>query len=161
MESGFCINNTDLKNTVYDELTLERFLKTRGGELKYLNHPHLDMIKSRRTLEIFWEQRVRYAYENMAMPLVNAVSLMSLPGFIILACLVGIWPMLYVFLIVNMVVLASSKRGAKHAKRSSEKSCWVWSPIVFWSYAITSWVANIHYLTGGLPRNGILIKKAG
>lgn len=161
-----CFNKTHItkfgfpsRDSLFDELAIETHLKKNKCSTGYLKNVALEAVQNISTKR-FWEQRIRYAYENMALPIRFAIYLSILP---ILISLLIMNPLLAVCFAISlsMAVLLLAFIGQMiYGKKNVPRFSFLLSPIWFWFYPFTSWIAIVKYFSGGVMFGGRKIKKA-
>ena len=148
-----------LCDTVFDELTLLRHLRTKGGVRVQLNGIEVSMLGSQRSLAQFVEQRIRYAYENIAIPVVNVASLTMLPILVLIFYAMSLSSAISTTLVLSLLPIPISFLGLVSSCSSSPRAASLLAPVWMLSYVLASWMANLYYLVGGYPRSGQRIRR--
>jgi len=149
-----------LKDSMYDELTLKIFLRSKGGIDCYFNEIRIPMLSSQRNIFSFLEQRIRYAYENIGNFWINTFCLSIIPLFISMVYFLGFKFTLSIFIIFSLMIIFITYTSSILNKYDNKFIASLFSVIWFYSYSITSWIANFIYIFGGYRRNGNLIKRS-
>lgn len=148
-----------LKNSVFDELSIERHVLNKGGALFYQKHPSLPMASSSRSLSCYLEQRVRYAYENLAFPVRTTLFASLLPLLLVGALFFGYAATVGSIAATTIVVLLISFIGRSYGATQFERSLWIYAPLWFWPYTLTTWLALGLLARGGLERSGKRVRR--
>ena len=145
-------------DVLFDELAIELQFRKAGKKVGYDPNVYLEMITH--GLGKFWEQRVRYAYENLAYPLRFIFFLMILPVSILLG-VYNIYILLFAVLAMSIMVWAITFIGQKrYARERYPKLTWVYGVIWFWIYPFCTWIALFYFLRGGIKFGDQKVKNA-
>ncbi|AZS15488.1 glycosyltransferase [Paenibacillus lutimineralis] len=147
------------RNGLFDELTMEEHLRDHGYSVGFIRDVALEAIQDIKFSK-FLEQRVRYAYENIAFPIRFTFFAMILPILLILFILS---PAIFsaTFIYINLAILLVSFIGQiLYARNFVPPYTFLLSPIWFWFYPFTTWIAVYKYFTGGVMFGGNKIKRA-
>jgi hypothetical protein len=138
------------KNTVFDELTVFRHLMDRGVEHSYLKDVAITS-HCRRTVYDFVEQRVRYAYENLAYPLRTMAFCSLFPSFVLAFVFYGITGTWITGLAISTLVMFASICGWISSRKAHRHHFFVnfAAPIWLLLQASFVWVAVSQILLGG------------
>jgi cellulose synthase/poly-beta-1,6-N-acetylglucosamine synthase-like glycosyltransferase len=147
------------RNSLFDELAIEMHIKKHRCTVGYIRNVSLEAVQNI-SMKKFWEQRVRYAYENMAFPTRFVFSLLILPGIFLLSIL-NFKIALLIILFLSIIITAVAGMGQLlYGKNISPWYTFLFAPMWFWFYPITSWIAVVKYFTGGVMFGGNKIKNA-
>lgn len=144
--------------TLFDELTITRHFQKHGKRVGYFPTIIIPMAY-RDSLSRFFEQRLRYAYENLAYPGRFSLFLSILP--LLLACaFISPWLSLVFFGGITCIVLVLGYVGQKrYGNGFYPPLAFLCAPLWFWPYPFTSWIALALYLKGGVQFGGQTIRR--
>lgn len=147
------------RDALFDELAMELHLRKHTKNVYYAGDIFLKAIHNADWAR-FFEQRVRYAYENMAFPLRFTFFLLVMP----LLFVIGIWEVGYALAIslalTLLTVVASFIGQVKYGRGRFPALTFLLAPLWFWPYPLTTWLAVLLRLTGGVRFGGRKITKA-
>ncbi len=148
------------RDALYDEYEFEEHFRSQGCSTGFPPNVFLDAT-NRISKNRFFEQRVRYAYENLAFPLRFALFLSVIPILVVLF-LIKPDHSLLLYLLINVFLIAVSFVGQHKYYRHKRPSTISWAtPLWFLHYPVTTWVAVFMYFRGGVMFGGNRIRKAG
>lgn len=147
------------KDMLFDDFGLELHCRKQSINNCYQINPPLPILGSLRTFKKFVEQRIRYAYENLAFPMRFVSFLLLIPLFFLGINFIPI-ATCSVFLCLNITLLSLTYYGQQlYGKQNNKHLTWCYILLWFWIYPISSWVALIYRLTGGIYFGGNKLKK--
>lgn len=145
------------KNVLFDELAFYlKFHKTKK-KIKYYSDISITMEPGN-TLKTYFEQRLRYAYENIAYPLRFLVSLTILPIVLLLLSYKNSWSWIFV-LGVFASILGAGFLGQLLYGKHMPKFTFLYTPLWFLPYPLFSWLSIMAYFTGGIGFGGSKIRR--
>jgi len=148
------------KDVLFDELAFEMKFRTVTNNHCYLIAPSIPM-HSFRCFPKFLEQRVRYAYENLAYPMRSLIFLSLVPLAAAILCLRGVLALCLFISVITVIVLALSRLGEfRYGSIYQQRSVWIYAPIWFWFYPFTTWIAVYLWCIGGIRFGNSLIRRA-
>ena len=148
------------RDALFDEYTMENHLRKNGYKAGFIRNFGIE-AKQDITFNKFLEQRVRYAYENIAMPIRFIFHLSLLPIMLFLL-ITDVKTSFIIFLLLTLIATVSGLIGQlKYGRTIAPKYTFLFSSIWFWFYPITTWIALYKFFTGGIFFGGKKIKKAG
>lgn len=147
------------RDSLFDELAIEEHLRKNKCSIGYIKDITLEAVQNI-TVKRFWEQRVRYAYENMAIPIRFVMFLMILPLLFVLQIINPLFSALFALSISTIVLLIAFIGQIIYGQNNVPRFSFLLSPIWFWFYPFTSWIALAKYMLGGVMFGGRKIKKA-
>lgn len=135
------------RDVLYDELAIERSI--RDGRNHYYRADTPIPMKSGRSCATFLNQRIRYAYENIAFPLRFLGDLLVLPVIGSIALFEGITMALVgVVLVSSLIWCASLSYESKLSYSSVAGLVWPYAALWYWCYPIAAWWAAIQFVSG-------------
>ena len=138
---------------LFDELVIERAFQKSGMTAGYARNVFLEIITHGRAK--FFEQRLRYAYENMAYPFRFICYLLVCPLLILLGWLVSLTAVFGAVLLITVCVTIICLVGQrKYAANRYPRWTFLLACCWFWPYTIYSWLAIISYCRGGILFGG-------
>ncbi len=147
------------KNVLFDELAIELAFR-RGGHLcSYCDEVAIPMY-SHRGFKKFWEQRLRYAYENMGYPMRFATHLLALPLLVAIGIKGAAYCACALIAISLAVSLLSLAGQLKYDHGRHSRFTWMYATLWFWPYVIMSWLSLFARLRGGVRFGPTRIKTA-
>lgn len=137
------------RDALYDEFVVEKFYRDKGGSVGFPSHVFFSATQKINTKK-FLEQRVRYAYENIAFPLRFIVHLLFLPSFI-LGVMIDL-DMTFLLLLIYCLFIAITSFVGQYIYGAEDmpKYMFIFAPIWHLFYWITSWIALFFYCFGGI-----------
>jgi cellulose synthase/poly-beta-1,6-N-acetylglucosamine synthase-like glycosyltransferase len=147
------------KDILFDDFAVDFKFRQSGKNIGYVKNIAVNMI-SNTTVKAFFQQRVRYAYENMVYPSRFIFFLSIIPLLVMISFLFGIFYtllLIVVFTILTWTVAATGQiiYGAGRVPIFT----FLAAPIWFWFYPITSWFALFYFFYGGIKFGGKQIRK--
>lgn len=148
------------KNILFDELSIDLVFRQNRKKMGYFSDLSVEMEPTT-TLKIYFEQRLRYAYENIAYPLRFSLSLIIIP---VLLCLVIIGkssmflPMIFISIVTIYLVVAGFVGQSIYGNKIP-KYTFLFTPLWFFPYPLFSWLAFFKYATGGIFFGGNRIRR--
>lgn len=145
------------RDGLYDEYIVEKYYADKGAHIGFPRNKFLSATQ-KISVNKFLEQRVRYAYENIAFPLRFSIHLCLLPVFILLMskaveCAIILFG-LYCFCIMLISFWGQFKFGKKHIP-----PIFLFAPVWHLTYWITSWIALFLFCTKGVSFGENRIRK--
>lgn len=136
-------------DVLYDELAIERTFGS-DARLKYIDHTEL-VMESDRNWRVFLNQRVRYAYENMAFPMRFVLDLLVLFILLGLAFTFG-WAAGLMFAVVVSLVVTGAAYSYERTiiAKFRSPSAWPYAALWYWTYPFCSLVAIFLRIGGGV-----------
>ncbi|WP_310605568.1 glycosyltransferase [Anaerosporobacter sp.] len=140
------------RDGLYDEYIVEKYYADKGAHIGFPKDRFFTATQ-KITLKNFFEQRVRYAYENIAFPIRFLIHLCLFPISLLLmkenVKLVTILFGLYCICIMLISLWGQFKFGKKQMP-----PVFLFAPIWHLTYWITSWMALCLFLTKGISFGG-------
>jgi hypothetical protein len=147
-------------DVLFENLELVRSVKASGGTVV----SPLDLYVRRRppSTRHFLSQRVRQAYDEFARPPVFAVWLAIAPVMILTAVLTGLRQALVVaaLMAATAIIMAEIGRQKAGGSRVFPLCATFLAPLWVAERAITSWMAIVARVRGGMPYGGVVIARA-
>lgn len=149
----------------HDVLFDELFIETQGLQspcrFRYQVHPPLEMQGGGRSFGDYLEQRIRYAYEDLAQPR------KAFFGFALLPVGTAIWlrfgPVgltIYLAAIVAFCLLVGAMGGLIYSRDNRNRVAFVFGPAWFLPYGVTMWIALFKRMSGkGIRFGRAIIRK--
>lgn len=157
-KSQFSKNGFPCRDSLFDEFAFEKFLRKCGYKVGFVKDVALEATQNISVFK-FLEQRVRYAYENMCMPVRFLTELSIIPLFIFLFNCSKIYALSFFLLLTAFVMAVAFIGQSIYNKGMYPKTTFLLSPLWYWHYPVTSWVALFCYLTGGVYFGGRKVRK--
>ena len=149
------------KDLLFDEYAMEEKFRMKKLQTGFLKKERLSASQNI-PFKKFVEQRIRYAYENLAFPLRFACFLSILPLLILILNYSNIENLILIFIGMSAIVSLVCLYGQIiYGENISPWYTFLLTPLWFWPYAITTWFALFMLFTGGVNFGGEKIKKAG
>lgn len=147
--SSALITGFPSSDVLYDELAIERTFGS-DARLKYIDQTEL-MMESDRDWRVFLNQRVRYAYENMAFPIRFALDLLALFTLLGLLFTIG-WVAAAIFAVVVSLVVTGAAYCYEQTiiARFRRPSAWPYAALWYWTYPFCSLWAIFLRIGGGV-----------
>lgn len=141
-------------DVLFENLELLRTVVARGGTVERAR----DVFVERRppTVQHFWSQRIRQAYESQAQPARLAVELALLPGLLAQ----NRAPKGYLVWAAAAVALAARGRHAAGGRAVYGPTAPLWAPAWVAERAVASWIALVWRAAGGVPYAGGRLRHA-
>jgi hypothetical protein len=134
-------------DVLYDELAIERRIRD-GSNHHYRSLPPIPM-RSERSLRIVLNQRLRYAYENIALPLRFVCDLLVLPVLGIAAIHGTLSTAIALAVVITTFIWwASYSYQSRLGYTPQAGTVWPLAPLWYWCYPFCSWYAAILYVFG-------------
>jgi hypothetical protein len=146
------------RDGLFDELTLELQFHEHGKTVHFAEGIFL-MTVHHTTWGRFLEQRVRYAYENLAFPLRFAWHLCVLPILITCALFELKYALGWALCLTAGHILLALWGQIKYGGNRFPVWTFLLSPLWFWFYPFTSWIAAFMRCSGGIYFGGRKIVK--
>ncbi|MGW5955902.1 glycosyltransferase [Bacillus mycoides] len=147
------------RDALFDELALEFHLREHNCSVGFVKDVALEAVQEI-SFGKFLEQRVRYAYENFALPLRFTFFSLILPLLIVLFTInVNLAIIAFMGLTLGVTLLAFVGQLIYGASLAPWYT-FLLTPIWFWFYPITTWIALYKYFTGGVMFGGRKIRRA-
>ncbi|MCK0473043.1 glycosyltransferase family 2 protein [Halalkalibacter sp. APA_J-10(15)] len=147
------------RDSLFDELALENQLRKGSNRICFLKNISLE-AEQNISYRKFLEQRVRYAYENFAFPF-RTLFFLSIIPIIVVLFIINITYMYYFILIVSIISILFGLLGQLvYARNIAPTSTFLLSPVWFWFYPFTTWIAVYKYLNGGVYFGGKKVRRA-
>jgi hypothetical protein len=144
---------------LFDELAFERQFKRAGKTIGFEPQIFLELVTH--GTGKFLEQRVRYAYENMAYPFRFGLFLSVLPIIVLAMVLSNFYTALFFVLALTLIVLVITLIGQlSFGADKFPRYTWLFGPVWFWFYPFTTWVALVCYIRGGIWFGGRQVRRA-
>jgi hypothetical protein len=138
-------------HVLFENLEMERTVRAHGGRLK--NCPALFVERRPPTARQFWAQRVRQAYDSLAQPSRHVVELSIVPLLLALHRR----PAALGCVLVATVLMAEVGRRRGQGRRAFPAGSELWAPVWVAERAVTSWIAAMLRLRGGVRYAGTRI----
>ncbi len=139
----------DRKDVLFDELAIESHCRKSSQRFRYVSFPPLQMISVERTWRQFWEQRIRFAYENIIFRFRFALFLSTLPILMMVSYFTSLIYGVILFFVINNIVALIAFLGQLQYGGHHKKTIWLYGVLWFWFYPLTSWIALILWFSGG------------
>lgn len=157
-KSQFVKNGFPCRDSLFDEFAFEKYLRNCGCKVGFVRDIALEATQNISAFK-FLEQRIRYAYENMCMPVRFAFELSILPLMLALYSCSKIYALFFFLLLTGFIVIVALIGQIRYNCGLYPKMTFLLSPLWYWHYPITSWIALICYFTGGVYFGGRKVKK--
>jgi hypothetical protein len=145
-------------DTLFDELTIMRHFQHHGKRVGYISTIQIPMAY-RDSPAHFIEQRLRYAYENLAYPL-RFLFFLSLLPLLLTSLFFSPLITLTLFLVITIGVIGLSWLGQTYYDNGTYPPyTFLYAPLWFWPYPFTSWIALGLRLKGGIAFGGQIIRR--
>lgn len=147
------------RDMLFDELGMELQFRKHQKKVHFADKIFFEAVQ-KISWKRFFEQRLRYAYENFAFPLRFSLFLCVLP--LILACaLIGkSFAIGFIVLLTLAVVCLGLVGQIKYRQGRFPVWTFLLSPVWFWFYPFTTWLAIVYRLRGGVKFGGRKILRA-
>lgn len=147
------------KDILFDELAIDLLFRKNGKRIIYFSDLFIDM-ESTTTLKIYFEQRLRYAYENIAYPLRFSLSLIIIPLMYFIIIEKGsIFLLITLITIIIAFLILTGFIGQLIYGDNIPKYTFLFTPLWFLPYPLFSWLALFVYVTGGIYFGGNRIRR--
>lgn len=148
------------RDALYDEYVVEKYYQDKGCSVGF--PPQVFFSATQKiTTKKFLEQRIRYAYENIAFPLRFIIHLLFLPSFVI-GVLANLKVTVILLLIYSIFIAFISFVGQRiYGAESMPKYLFMLAPIWHLFYWVTSWISLFLYFSGGICFGERRIHKPG
>ncbi|MBO8164921.1 MAG: glycosyltransferase family 2 protein [Brevibacillus sp.] len=147
------------RDALFDEFVMEEMLRKKGYSIGFVKDIALEATQ-KISVRKFFEQRIRYAYENLAFPFRFTLYALVLPIFLVLLTispkLAGLYAGGLTIFVLAVAVIGQLIYGATPLPAFT----FLFSPIWFWFYPFTTWIAVYKYLTGGVWFGGRKVRKS-
>lgn len=161
-----CFNREVLKevgfpsrDVLFDELALEVQFRKSLKKVGYEAAIFLEVIQDT-TWRKFLEQRVRYAYENLAFPFRFTFFLCVLPVHAVLGFFESELALGLAIIVTAMFLAIALLGQIRYGRLSCPPWTFLFASAWFWFYPFTSWLAVLKKCTGGVYFGEKKIKKA-
>lgn len=152
--------NLPSKDVLFDDLAIYLQFKKNGLKTGYESSNCMDII-SNTNASHFFQQRIRYAYENLAYPLRFFLFLITLPTILLTTILLEIKAGLLLFMLLNLFLILIAAMGqVVYSKCKTPSITFILAPLWFWFYPIMSWLALFLRMISGVRFGENMIKKA-
>lgn len=148
------------RDSLFDEFAFENHFRKFNCKIGFPENVFLSSVYDITFLK-FLEQRVRYSYENFAFPLRFILLLSILPISAFLFIISPIYMFLFIIMLNWFLVIFSYMGQKKYYTSQGYPYISFFAPLWFIHYPITTWIAIILFLRGGVKFGGKRIKKAG
>lgn len=162
-----CFNSQTIKeigfpsrDMLFDELGMELQFRKHEKKVHFAGNIFLNAVQ-KITWKRFFEQRLRYAYENFAFPFRFTLFLAILPLIFACAAHAGTAAALGLVALMTFAVMGLCLVG-QIKYRQGQFPIWTFllSPIWFWFYPFTTWMAVVYRLRGGVSFGGRKLVRA-
>lgn len=143
---------------LYDELAIERRFRNAQLNIGFAEDIHLEMVTH--GTNKFFEQRVRYAYENLAYPFRFTVFLSVLPILCVSFLSSPICGCALVALLMLFVTMVAAVGQLRYSYGRLPWNTWIYAPLWLFPYLITTWIALFVRFRGGILFGGSRILRA-
>ena len=157
-KSPFVKNAFPCRDSLFDEFAFEKYLRNCGYKVGFVRDIALEATQNISTFK-FLEQRIRYAYENMCMPVRFALELSVLPLMLALYSCSKIYALFFFLSLTGFILIVALIGQKRYNCGLYPKTTFLLGPLWYWHYPITSWIALICYFTGGVYFGGRKVKK--
>lgn len=148
------------KSVLFDELAIEYHCRQSSQRFMYISSPAIPMVTFNRSWNQFWEQRIRFAYENIVFIFRFLLFLSILPALIVVSYVASFVYTDILFLIISMIVTLLTFMGQLRYGKYHKKTIWLYGILWFWFYPVTSWIALMLWLSGGKKFRDHKIRRA-
>lgn len=149
------------KDVLFDELAFDLVFRRTDRRIGYVTSIAIPMVQNSGKKE-FLSQRVRYAYENLAYPGRFMLFLLILPIITGAGLFAQSWTLISLIIVaITLAVVTTTLIGQLgYSCDRYPKATFLLSPIWFWFYPFTTWVALFKYISGnGISFGGRIIRK--
>ena len=146
------------KDVLFDELAFYLKFNKNKKKIKYYSDLSITMEPGN-NLKTYLEQRLRYAYEDLAYPLRSSLSLAVIPMALFLLSHKNAIASWMFILGIFLGLLGVGFIGQLLYGEKLPKFTFVYTPLWFLPYPLFSWFAIIAYFTGGIYFGGSKIKR--
>lgn len=161
-----CLNLNTLKQIgfphrdgLFDELVIELKFRKHNSKIYFADRIFLQSIQNIKWKK-FLEQRVRYAYENLAFPF-RFVFFLSILPLLILISIYDFKVSFEIIMFLTLTVITISYLGqVRYGNNKFPAWTFLLAPVWFWFYPFTSWISVFLRFTGGVYFGGRKIIKA-
>ncbi|CAM3772622.1 glycosyltransferase [Mesobacillus zeae] len=147
------------RDALFDEFAMEKHFRKNQYSIGYIREASLEATQSI-SMKKFLEQRVRYAYENIAFPIRFVFFLSILPLLLLLLITNNLLPLYFAAALTIGAMSVSFIGQLKYGKGIVPRHTFLYSAIWFWFYPFTSWLSIYKYFTGGVEFGGNKVRKA-
>ncbi|WP_186131940.1 hypothetical protein [Burkholderia gladioli] len=149
------------RNTLFDELTFFRHLISRGATFSYLADVSIVSHCDRSYTE-FFEQRLRYSYENFAYPMRSCLFFSIIPIIIAASLLFGFQVMMFALACLSTISIFFSLVGWMASRKASKHSIVINLAAPLWVglQSIFIWLALLRICLGGKEFSGSNLRYA-
>ncbi|MEH7343289.1 glycosyltransferase family 2 protein [Bacillus sp. JJ1532] len=147
------------RDGLFDEFILEEKLRNSGYSIGFVKDASLEATQDI-PFNKFLEQRVRYAYENLAMPFRFTLYALVLPIILLLLIISPKVAGLFCITITIIVLLLACIGQILYGAKILPFFTFLLSPLWFWFYPFTTWIAVWKYYSGGVKFGGKKVRKA-
>jgi hypothetical protein len=143
-------------DVLFENLQLERTVRALGGRVDVAHDVFVERLPPR--VDRFWEQRVRQAYDEFARPWRLILQLLVLPALAAAAATRN-WRAVA---IAAAAVVAVAEAGRRRACGAGvfDRAAALWALPWLAERSVTSWLALVHRLCGGIPYRGARLERA-
>ena len=146
-------------DSLFDELAFEKPFRDNKLSIGFIKDIQLEAVQ-KISFKKFMEQRVRYAYENFAFPHRFALHLSIIPLLVIITMFNVRYMVGFICSLNISLVILGLIGQMMYKSKNSPKYTFLLSPIWFWFYPFTSWIAVSLFITGGVTFGGRKVRKA-
>ncbi len=143
-------------DVLFENLELARTIR-RGGGSEIVAYD-LFVRRLPPTVEHFWSQRVRQAYDELARPHRLAAYLAVGPAVLAAGCSRAWWKLAGTG--VALIALAEAGRRKGAGETVFPFRCSLWAPIWVAERSVCSWLAVVAWARGGMPYRGTRLRRA-
>ncbi|WP_372997689.1 glycosyltransferase [Lutispora sp.] len=147
------------RDALFDEFAMEKHLRINGYNIGFVKDVSLEAIQDITFIK-FLEQRVRYAYENLAIPSRFFLYAIVIPITILLGLININYSVMFAAAITSFIILIAFIGQILYGMSIAPFYTFLFSPVWFWFYPFTTWISIYKYFKGGVMFGGRKIKRA-
>ncbi|KFN11174.1 glycosyltransferase [Paenibacillus macerans] len=148
------------RDALFDEFTIENHFRRHKYSIGFIKDLSIEATQ-KISQKKFFEQRIRYAYENLALPIRFIIHAIILPVLIILLIVSPKFASVVTLMITFGVLIITLIGQLIYGRGLVPSYTFLYSPVWFWFYPFTSWIALYKYITGGVNFGGKKVKIPG
>ncbi|MDY7989860.1 hypothetical protein UY286_04925 [Paenibacillus polymyxa] len=148
------------RDGLFDEFIMEEKLREYNFSIGFVRDVAIEAVQEN-SVNKFFEQRIRYAYENFAFPLRTALFLTILPLTLLLFLSNYIMAIKFIVAIsITTITVAGIGQLIYNREAKAPKFTFLFGVFWFWFYPFTTWIALFKFFSGGVYFGNRKIKRA-